>query len=361
MAISQPAHRRDGGGGKSRHWRTDKEPHLTYASTLRDLRSLVEPFEAPVIGRSLFQILTSVGLFFAACAAMYWSLQLSYALTLALALPAGAMLVRVFIVQHDCGHGSFFAARWANDLVGTFCSILTLTPYACWRRQHAGHHVHWNNLDKRIAAYDIYSACLTVAEYRALTPFGRFLYRVPRHPLIAHVLLPPLIFLFLYRFAFDTPKSWLRERLTVHLTNAALLATILILGFALGFRELFMVQLPIVVVTSVIGVWLFAIQHRFDPSLWTRQKEWNFADAALEGSSYLKLPRVLQWLTGNIGFHNIHHLATRIPNYRLKACYRANPAFQDKGALTFSDAMRSLRFTLWDETAGRFVRFKDLA
>jgi omega-6 fatty acid desaturase (delta-12 desaturase) len=320
----------------------------------------VEPFETPVIGTSLFQIATSIGLFLAACTAMYWSLRVSYALTLLLALPTGAFLVRVFIVQHDCGHGSFFVSRWANDLLGTICSVFTLTPYANWRRQHAGHHVHWNNLDRRETGYDIYSACLTVKEYNALTPLRRLIYRVPRHPLIAHVLLPPLIFLILYRFPFDTPKSWNRERLTIYLTNAALAATILALGFTLGFRTLLMVQLPVTIVTSIIGVWLFAIQHRFDPSLCTRQTEWTFADAALEGSSYLKLPRVLQWFTGNIGFHNVHHLATRIPNYRLEPCYRAIPAFQDKGVLTLSTAMRSLRLTLWDEESRRFVGFRDL-
>lgn len=321
----------------------------------------MEPFETPVLGRSLFQIATSIGLFVAVCAAMYWSLNVSYALTLLLALPAGGLLVRVFIVQHDCGHGSFFVSRRANDLVGMVCSLFTLTPYANWRRQHAGHHVHWNNLDKRQSGQDIYSVCLTVKEYRALTPLRRFLYRAPRHPLIAHILLPPLIFLVLYRVPFDTPKSWNRERLAVYATDAALAATILALGFTIGFRALVMVQLPVMIVTSIVGVWLFAVQHRFDPALWARQKEWNFADAALEGSSYLKLPRLLQWLTGNIGFHNVHHLATRIPNYRLESCYRANPAFQDKGMVTLRTAMKSLRLTLWDEEGRRLVRFRDLA
>jgi omega-6 fatty acid desaturase (delta-12 desaturase) len=311
------------------------------------------------MGASLVQIATSVGLFVGACAAMYWSLQLSYAVTLFLAVPTGALLVRVFIIQHDCGHGSFFASPRANNLMGMFCSILTLTPYANWRRQHAGHHANWNNLDKRYSGSDIYSACLTVREYLGLTPLKRLFYRIPRHPLVAHILIPPLVFLFLYRVPFDTPKNWNRERLAVYCTNFALAVLICALGLTVGFHAVLLVQLPVLVITSIIGVWLFAVQHRFDDSLWARQADWRFNKAALEGSSYLKLPKLLQWFTGNIGFHNVHHLAPRIPNYRLEACYRQNPELHEN-ALTIVEAFRSIRLALWDEDSNRLVRFSDI-
>jgi omega-6 fatty acid desaturase (delta-12 desaturase) len=326
-----------------------------------ELRSLLKAFETPSLRASLFQLSTSVGLFLAACVAMYWSLRLSYVLTLVLAIPAALLLVRVFIVQHDCGHGSFFASKRANDWMGMFCSLLTLTPYVNWRRQHAGHHANWNNLDKRDAGYDIYSACLTVAEYRKLGRWKQWFYRISRHPLIAHVLIPPLVFLFLYRVPFDTPKKWHRERGTVYLTDLALAGLVVVLGLTVGFRAVLLVQLPVMIITSIIGVGLFAVQHRFDDSLWARQPEWRFGSASLEGSSYLKLPKLLQWGTGNIGFHHVHHLAPRIPNYRLESCYRAIPALHTQSALSLGEAFRSIRLALWDEDRQRLVGFNDLA
>jgi acyl-lipid omega-6 desaturase (Delta-12 desaturase) len=291
---------------------------------------------------------------------MYWSLHLSYYLTLFLALPTGALLVRVFIVQHDCGHGSFFASRRANDLTGIACSLLTLTPYTNWRRQHAGHHANWNNLDRRLSGHDIYSACLTVREYQGLGFWHRMFYRTVRHPLIAHILIPPFIFLVLYRVPFDTPKNWGRERLAVYGTDLALMGLIGALSLVIGFRAVLLVQLPVMIVTSILGVGLFAVQHRFEESLWARQPKWCFADAALRGSSYLKLPRILQWFTGNIGFHNVHHLAPRVPNYRLESCYRAHSAFQNNPDISILDALRAIRLTLWDEEQNKLIKFCDL-
>jgi len=329
-------------------------------SASADIRSAVKLYERPIVAASLFQLLNSIGLFIGACALMYWSLQLSYFLTLLLALPTGALLVRVFIVQHDCGHGSFLGARWANDLVGTVCSVLTLAPYANWRRQHARHHASWNNLDRRDTGSDIYSACLTVAEYEAMTPRQRFFYRLPRHPLIAHVVLPPLVFMILYRVPFDTPPDWAKERRAVYWLNAAIAAVIVVLGLSIGFVPVLLVQVPVMVVASIIGVWLFAVQHRFEDSHWARQEQWSFSGASLEGSSFLKLPRILQWFTGNIGFHHIHHLAPRIPNYRLERCYRNVDALKENSPLTFGRAFSALRLALWDEDRQRLVRFKDV-
>lgn len=325
-----------------------------------DLRSAVKPYEQPIAAASVFQLTGAFALFAGACALMYWSLRFSYFVTLLLAIPTGALLVRIFIIQHDCGHGSFFGPKWANDLVGQLCSVLTLTPYANWRRQHARHHAVWNNLDKRYSGADIYSACMTVAEYRRLTRRQRLLYRLPRHPVMAHIVFPPLVFLLLYRVPFDTPKEWAGEKRAVYWLNGTLLLAILSLGLCVGFVPILLVQLPVTIVTSIIGVWLFAVQHRFDASHWARQDEWTFTDAALQGSSFLKLPRVLQWFTGNIGFHNVHHYAPHVPNYRLERCYRAVEGLREKTPLTFGCAMAAIRLALWDEERQRLVRFKDV-
>jgi acyl-lipid omega-6 desaturase (Delta-12 desaturase) len=324
-----------------------------------DLRSAVKPYERSILAASLFQLSTSVGLFIGACALMYWALQLSYIVTLLLAVPTGALLVRIFIIQHDCGHGSFFGPLWANNLVGKLCSVMTLAPYANWRRHHARHHANWNNLDRRTTGSDIYSACLTVAEYRSKTRLQRFFYRLPRHPIIAHLVLPPLVFVILYRVPFDTPASWTRERRAVHGLNATLLAAYFVLALAVGVVPMLMVQVPVMVVASIVGVWLFAVQHRFEDSSWLRQDEWTFKRAALDGSSFLKLPKILQWFTGNIGFHDLHHLAPRIPNYQLERCYRSVDGLEEKSPLTLRPALSAIWLALWDENRQRLVRFRD--
>jgi omega-6 fatty acid desaturase (delta-12 desaturase) len=323
------------------------------------LRRATAAFARPLPGHSALQLLTSFGPFLAGCAAMYLVFPVSPFLTLALSLPTGALLVRVFIVQHDCGHDSFFTSRSANTTVGWLCSLITFTPYANWARQHAAHHANWNNLDRRSAGSDIYSACLTVREYLALTPGRRFLYRLPRHPLIANILLPPLVFLLLYRVPFDTPRDWVRERWSVHLTNAALAVLFGTLVVLIGWREVLLVHLPVMVVASILGVWLFSLQHRFETSRWLNHGDWSFVEAALEGSSYFQLPKVLHWLTGNIGFHHVHHLNPRVPNYRLSACHDAVQALRPVRSLSLWGGLRAPLLTLWDEQRGRLVRFAD--
>ncbi|HTT84359.1 MAG TPA: fatty acid desaturase [Rhizomicrobium sp.] len=323
------------------------------------LRAAVEPFECPSVARACWQLFSSLGFYVVALILMYRSLELSYWLTLVLALPASGFLVRTFIVQHDCGHSSFFGSRRANDIVGTLCSVFTLAPYQNWRRQHSQHHANWNNLDRREHGADIYTSCLTVNEYRALSPLRRLLYRLPRHPLPAHFIYPPLVFLLLYRFPFDTPRNWTAERRSVWLTNIGIASCILLLGARVGFHAVMLVQLPIVAITTIAGVWLFSVQHRFETARWLRGAEWNFQTAALTGSSYLKLPRWLQWMTGNIGFHHIHHLSPRIPNYRLADCYRGAAILREQPPLTLFTALRASTLTLWDEAGAKLVRFKD--
>ena len=325
------------------------------------LLSAFSRFQAPVLGHSLSQLATTFGPFLALMAAMYVAASYSPWASLLLAIPAGALVVRIFIIQHDCGHGAFFRHRAANDWLGRVCSLFTMTPYANWRRQHANHHAVWNNLDRRTEGADIYSTCLTLREYTALSPRRRLLYRLVRHPIIAQLVLPPMVFMLLYRLPFDTPRAWRRERASVLVTNAALAVLLAGLIWAAGLNEVLLVQLSTMLVASVIGVWLFSVQHRFENVVWARQAAWDATNAALYGSSYLKLPRLLQWASGNIGFHHIHHLVPRVPNYRLEDCHHAFAALGGRArALTLRQALRAPSYLLWDEDGGRMLRLADL-
>ena len=319
-------------------------------------------FQAPILKRSLGQLSTSFGGFLATCAAMYLCAAVSFWIALPMSALAAGFLVRIFIIQHDCGHGSFFRSKRANELVGTLCSLMTLTPYTFWRRQHARHHGSWNNLDRRAASgLDIYSSCLTVAEYRALGRWRRAIVRLANHPLVANLLLPPLVFILLYRTPFDAAKNWRRERYALYLTNIALVVFIGLLGLVLGYGQVATVQLPIMVCASIIGVWLFSIQHRFEHALWAPEGSWDFGAASLKSTSHLHLPRILQWFTGNIGFHHVHHVNPRIPNYRLEECHNANVGLHAAPRLTLRTALQALRYTLWDSDRSCLVPFREAA
>ena len=325
----------------------------------RTMLTSLAQFQVPSLRHSIMQLVTTAAPYAALIALMYYAYyHISPWLSLALAIPAAGLVVRLFIIQHDCGHGSFFHSRRANAFVGTVCSLMTYTPFVMWRRHHAAHHAIWNNLDKRPGGGDIYSSCMTLQEYEALSPPRQRLYRAALHPLVAQLLLPPLLFVLLYRIPFDTPRSWRKERIAVHLTNlgiGALLATLVLL---LGWQPVVLVQLPVIVMASILGVWLFSVQHRFEESLWARQPEWTAMGASLQGSSWLRLPRVLQWFTGNIGFHHVHHLVPRVPNYRLQACHASDPAFAATATgLTLWEALRAPSFALYDEAHKRMVRF----
>lgn len=327
-------------------------------STASRLRKDTLRFQQPLWHRSVLQAALSFGGFFAVCSLMYLLLPVSIWLSLALAPLAAVFVIRLFIIQHDCGHQAFFRSWSSNAWLGRACSLATFTPFACWRRQHAQHHASWNNLDTRPAGIDMYSSCLTVKEYRDLNRFGRLRYRILYHPVVALLILPPLIFLLLYRFPFDTPKEWRRERRSVHFTNISLLTLILGLGFILGFRAVLLVQFPIMLIASMIGVWLFSVQHRFETTLWMHNAGWRMKTASLQGSSYLRLPRILHWATGNIGFHHVHHLNTRIPNYRLRECHTAVPEIRQVQGLTLLQALRGARLALWNEETGQMVGFR---
>jgi omega-6 fatty acid desaturase (delta-12 desaturase) len=292
---------------------------------------------------------------------MHLAMDLSYWLALALAPLAAGFLVRIFIIQHDCGHLSFFRSRRANDICGLACSLLTLTPYQSWRRQHASHHRIWNDLDCRQSGADIYSSCLTVTEYWALSMWARRWYRLTRHPLVANILLPPLIFTLLYRLPFDMPKSWRQERRGVHLTTLAVAAGLSGLGGLLGYDRLIAVQLPVLILAAIVGVWLFSVQHRNERTRWVRHEMWDPTSAALRSSTYLRLPAILQWFTGNIGFHHVHHLNPRVPNYRLQECHERIAALCDTPTLSLWAALRAIQFVLWDEDREKMVTFRESA
>ena len=292
------------------------------------LREVLARFQGALPHVATGQIVTTILPLIALLVAMHVGLAFGRWPLLALGVPAAALTVRTFIIQHDCGHGSFFRARRANDLLGRLCSLLTLTPYSQWRRHHAKHHGAWNDLDRRNAGgRDIYSSCLTVAEYNALGTWRRRLHRTAKHPAISLLVLPPLIFLVLYRFPFAAPRTWRAQRRSVHLTNLSLVALHGSLAAMLGVGPVAAVLLAVIVPASIVGVWLFSLQHQFDGAHWARHVQWDSVDAALRGSSFLRLPRLLQWATGNIGFHHVHHVSPRIPNYRLEACHGAHPCF----------------------------------
>jgi acyl-lipid omega-6 desaturase (Delta-12 desaturase) len=325
----------------------------------RTLLVRLAPFQTPLVGRSISQLGITVAPYFALVAFMYYAYyHISPWVSVALALPTAGFVVRLFIIQHDCGHGAYFRSRLANEVVGWLCSLTTFTPFALWRRHHAAHHAVWNNLDKRPSGSDIYSGCLTLREYQALSPMRQRLYRAALHPLVSQLLLPPVVFILVYRFPFDTPKGWRKERISVYVTNLGIGAFLLTMTLLIGWEPVLLVQLPVIVMASIIGVWLFAVQHRFEQTLWARQTDWTAVGAALHGSSWLRLPRILQWFTGNIGFHHVHHLVPRVPNYRLQAAHRAEPALAAHvTGLTFWQALRAPSFTLWDEASGAMVRF----
>jgi omega-6 fatty acid desaturase (delta-12 desaturase) len=216
--------------------------------------------------------------------------------------------------------------------------------------------MHWNDLDNRNSGSDIYSTCLTLAEFRALPPSRQLFYRFVWHPVVALLLLPPLVFLVLYRVPFDTPAAWKRERRSVHVTNAALVVVFGALVAVFGWQNVLLVHLPTSIFAAVMGVWMFSLQHRFDGAVWARETSWNAAAASIEGSSHLVLPRLLQWFTGNIGFHHIHHLDPGVPNYRLEACHRSDERFARAPTVTLWQGLSAMRYCLWDEENGRLIR-----
>ena len=286
---------------------------------------------------------------------MYRSLAISYWLTVPLALLAGGFLVRIFIIFHDCGHGSFFKSRLANDILGSIIGLLCFTPYYQWRWEHAIHHASAGDLDRR-GTGDVWT--LTVQEYLAASRWKRFAYRLARNPFILFLVAPFILFLVIQRF--PARKAGWRERLSVYGTNLALLSLVAGMSWALGMGTYVLLQLAVVAMASSAGVWLFYVQHQFEDVYWERGQHWDYTKAALQGSSYYKLPKILQWFSGNIGFHHIHHLSPRIPNYNLEECHKAEPLFRRVRPVTLRSSLKSFGFRLWDERCRKMVGYRAL-
>jgi len=312
------------------------------------------PFRHPDLARSVWQLLNTAILFVAGWTLMYASLRVSYWITLLLAVPTAFMLIRLFIIQHDCGHGSFFKSSRAADRIGGLLGILTLTPYTYWKRTHAMHHASSGNLDYR-GFGDIDT--LTVREYLAKTRSQRLKYRLYRHPLVLFVIGPSFHFMLMHRLPGIAPREWRRERNSILLTDAGLAAFIVGMGLIIGFKAFFLVHLPLMALSSSLGVWMFYVQHQFEPTYWEHDEDWSYDAAALEGSSHYALPRLLQWLTGNIGLHHVHHLNARIPNYRLQRVLDDVPELQNVTRITLWQSLRCASLALWDERTRTLVPF----
>ncbi len=305
-----------------------------------------------MLRNSIWQIINSFVPYLCLCGLMYWTLDISYWLTLPLAVVAAGFMIRIFIIFHDCGHGSFFRSQRANHFLGFVAGVLTFTPYLQWRYKHALHHATSSDLDRR-GIGDIWT--LTVQEYVEAPLWKRILYRLFRNPLVLFTVVPLYLFLIHQRIPSRTVGK--RERMGVHWTNGALLAIAVLTSLTIGVKAYLLIQLPVIMVTGTVGLWLFYVQHQFDGVYWERRKDWGFAEAALKGSSFYKLPKFLQWFTGNIGFHHIHHLNPGIPNYNLEKCHRESPMFQEVKAVTLWSSMRSISFRLWDEQRKMLVGY----
>jgi omega-6 fatty acid desaturase (delta-12 desaturase) len=277
---------------------------------------------------------------------------------LVLTVPTAAFLLRLFMIQHDCGHGAFFGRRWLDDWTGRTIGVLTLTPYDYWRRAHAEHHASAGNLDER-GVGDI--TTLTIAEYQALTPWGRMGYRLYRHPLVMFGIGPAWLFLIKQRLPFGMFRSGYLPWVSTMATNAAIAILTGIMIWMIGLLPFLAVHLPIVLLAGAAGVWLFYVQHQFEETHWSKVPEWQFQKAALHGASHYDLPRPLKWITGNIGIHHVHHLSSRVPYYRLPEVLRDHPELGEIGRITLWQSFHCVKLTLWDEKSDRLVSFREAA
>lgn len=318
-------------------------------------KQIVARYQKSSIGRAIWQILNTLLVYVGLWYLMFLCVSVSWWLTVPLAVLAGAFLVRMFILFHDCGHGSFFQSQVANHVLGAIIGVLTFTPFYHWRWEHSIHHSSAGDLDRR-GIGDIWT--LTVQEYLESSRWRRFAYRLARNPFVLFVLAP--LYLFLIQQRVPKFKAPLRERYSVYWTNLGIGALAAGLIWIFGLKAYVIIQLTVLMVASSVGVWLFYVQHQFEDVYWARGQEWDYPSAALKGSSFYKLPKVLQWFSGNIGFHHIHHLSPRIPNYHLEKCHKAEPLFQSVRPLTLLSSLKSFTLRLWDEKRRKLVGYRHL-
>ena len=317
----------------------------------------LKKYETPSRGRVAVQLIDTLIPYFALLAVMYLTVSwgMPYWITLLIALPAGALLVRVFIFFHDCCHGSYVKSRLGLQVLGNILGVIVFTAYSDWRHSHGIHHSTAGNLDRR-GVGDVWT--MTLEEYAAASKIRRIAYRFFRNPLVMFGLIPAFSFLILHRF--PSRPSGRGQALSILLTDVALALIITVASLTIGIRDYLMIQVPVMILGGAGGVWLFYIQHQFDPSYWARNEEWGSMEAAMQGSSYYKLPKVLQWISGNIGFHHIHHLRPRIPNYNLQQCLNETPELQLPDWLSLWRSVKSVRLKVWDEKEKILLTFRQM-
>jgi acyl-lipid omega-6 desaturase (Delta-12 desaturase) len=321
-----------------------------------DPRAALRPFARPSAGRSLAQLAITAGGYVGGWLAAWAWLRTWWPAGIPFVVITAMFGVRLFILQHDCGHGAFFRSRGANALLGSVLGVVTLAPYHYWRRTHALHHASANNLDRRGLGY---MHLATVGEYRAMTPAARRGYRLYRHVAFLVGFGVPFQFLVKHRLPLDVPRAWRWEWASVAFTNVGLLGVLVAAHHTVGLADFARVHLPVLVIEAWIGGWLFWVQHTFDGAWHARDDDWDATRAALEGSSWYDLPAILDWLTGRIGLHHVHHLESRVPNYRLREALAAVPALREVPRVGLAESLRTTRLALWDERAGRLVSFAE--
>ncbi|MDA0781871.1 MAG: fatty acid desaturase [Rickettsiales bacterium] len=317
---------------------------------------LVAPYKNPTIHESLLQLFSTLGFFAAICYLMYLTVDYYYPITLLLSLFAGLFVVKIFIIQHDCGHGSFFKKKKYNDMLGPLLSVFTMTPYAQWAKEHNRHHATSGNLNHR-GVGDV--TTWTVEEYQNAGSLQKLQYRILRNPFFLFTAGATLHFLVKQRLPFYKAKR-LSSWVSVMFTNVYMLVVGAAFCYWLGAGTFFKIYLPIAFVAAVAGTWIFYIQHQYENTYWEGDKTWNYCDAALNGSSFYDLPKWLHWITGYISYHHIHHLSAKIPNYRLEKCYYSVPELQNPIKISIWESRKSFWLSLWDEANNKMVGFKDL-
>jgi acyl-lipid omega-6 desaturase (Delta-12 desaturase) len=327
------------------------------AIAARDWIKILADYREPNHARSVTELAITAGCFVLLWVLMLAALWFGYWLTLIMAVPAAGFLVRLFMIQHDCGHGAFFRRRSANDWVGRALGALTLTPYDAWRRSHAIHHASSGNLERR-GIGDL--TTLTVREYLALSRWRRLGYRLYRNPIVMFGLGPAYLFIVQHRWPSELRGCGWQSWASAMLTNAAIALIIVSMMWMVGVRPFLLVHVPITLLAASIGVWLFYVQHQFEHTYWAGNPTWSLHEAALHSSSHYDLPGILRWFTANIGVHHVHHLCSRIPYYRLACVLRDYPELKDVGRLTLLQSLACVRLVLWDEAQQRLISFNEL-